>query len=145
MYLMMKTTFKFGLICLVSTLVISACVKKEQPEQEQTNNETSVQNTAEQPVNTAQTQPQYTTLEEIPTEEPAAHISITNEQQTSISNENGQSDIQSNTTNTPTVIESKPSTAQSNTNNTAAIPAKPAASEDDAVAAALQAAQPALQ
>jgi cell division protein FtsN len=160
MQLMMKITLiKFGLVCLISTVVLSACVKKEQPEQEQSNNDTEVQNN-EQAETTLQEQPQpqYTTLEEIPSEPTASsHASISDDQQTLIYNENGQSDLKTATTTTPTQpnVESKPSSsvpATSASNNTSnATPAKAAtvnneeaASEDDAIATAMKAAQPAL-
>ncbi|GAA5009637.1 hypothetical protein GCM10023206_16900 [Acinetobacter puyangensis] len=161
MQLMMKMTLiKFGLVCLISTVVLSACIKKEQPEQEQSNNDTEVQNN-EQAETTLQEQPQpqYTTLEEIQPEPAAEDSANHDDQQILVYNENGQADVKTATTSTPTQpnVESKPASSVPSTpatNNTSSpAPAKTAttnnsedtASEDDAIAAAIKAAQPALQ
>lgn len=131
------TWFKLGLIGVLSTVLLTACIKKEQPEQE-AQAASDVVETQEQEV-ILQEQP---SIEEIPTEEPAASVRLTEVEPPATATTN------TDTVKAPTYVESA-DTADAFEPNTSSVKATNNTSdtntaEDDPIAQALKAAQPAL-
>ena len=137
---------KIGLICLISTMVLSACVKKEQPKENE--QPETAQTEVHVPAPTepvTQDEPEYTMLEEVPAQNAETQQPVISETQESSNNTTAIPD-------TAPAISSN--TLPTHDNNIPAAPAQvvaqtqhtdETASEDDAVAAAIKAAQPALQ
>ncbi len=125
---MMKMTWlKLGLASVLSTCVLAACVKKEQPEHD-AHAASEVQSAEEQAV-VLQEQPQ---IEEIPTEEPSAQITLTEEPKATPSRD----------TTTPAAVEVVAPKAE---DTPAATATTTHTSDEDPIAQALKAAQPALK
>lgn len=130
------TWFKLGLVAVFSTLLLTACIKKEQPEQE-AQAASDVVETQEQEV-ILQEQP---SIEEIPTEEPTASVRLTEVEPPATATTDTDAIkapvTRAESTDTADAFESNPPAAKATAANTES-------AEDDPIAQALKAAQPAL-
>lgn len=147
---MKKALIKIGLICAISGLVLTACVKKEQAEKEQEKHETVETQPQTVTVEPVQQQPQTTTeyamIENSHQDSASTHAAPTAEPapvETAQVREE-EPPVRKPAERTPDAPKPKytqqaaPAQAASTKDETAA------ANEDDAVAAAMQAAKPAL-
>ncbi len=146
------------LICaaIATGLLLTACVKKEEPknEEQQSEQSTETQITEQQP-ESVETNQQFETLESVDTEEaPAPSVETMREETenttTEIRRETRPAQSQSNSTPTETsrTESARPAQTEQNAPRTeqpkAPKPSGPSQSEEDAVAAAIAAATPAL-
>lgn len=146
------------LICaaIATGLLLTACVKKEEPknEEQQSEQSTETQITEQQP-ESVETNQQFETLESVDTEEaPAPSVETMREETenttTEIRRETRPAQSQSNSTPTETsrTESARPAQTEQNAPSTeqpkALKPSGPSQSEEDAVAAAIAAATPAL-
>lgn len=152
---MMKSTFlKLIMVCSISALLLTACMKKEKPEdadQAQTTHTEEVQESDFQELDNVQEQAEYTDLEELDDNSGTAEIAASEEEAyvdptpapsraaTSSANASSSSASPNNSSSS----NSASTVSEDVVNDEHALSAD--ATEDDAVAAAMKAAQPALQ
>lgn len=172
---MKKMTMKAKLVKLIlisslSALVLTACMKKEKPEAEaeqSTQTETEVQDTNFQDLDQTEQTSEYTDLDEVENNDGTAEITASDDDADSSYSQNDEppraaqesvrNDDRPRSNPAPSSSASNASASSSNSANQAstvsddvvndkhAVSSSGDATEDDAVAAAMKAAQPALQ
>ena len=150
----MKYTFlKLIMVSSISALLLTACMKKEKPEdaeQEQTT-QTEVQESDFQELDNGQEQAEYTDLEEINEDSGTAEITASEQDAyadptpapNSSTTSSNSSSSNSNSSSSTSSANSANTVSEDVINDEHALSGD--ATEDDAVAAAMKAAQPALQ
>lgn len=161
---------KLILISSLSALVLTACMKKEKPEAEaeqSTQTETEVQDTNFQDLDQTEQASEYTDLDEVENNDGTAEITASddnadssysqNDEPSRAAQESVRNDDRPRSNPAPSSSASNASASSSNSANQAstvsddvvndehAVSSSGDATEDDAVAAAMKAAQPALQ
>jgi len=152
---MMKSTFlKLIMVSSISALLLTACMKKEKPEdadQAQTTHTEEVQESDFQELDNVQEQAEYTDLEELDDNSGTAEIAASEEEAyvdptpapNSSTTSSNSSSSNNNSSNNTSSANNANTVNEDVVNDEHALSAD--ATEDDAVATAMKAAQPALQ